>query len=135
MTWYDGENQPAFPPETKLPRWKMGVLFVGAHGLILADYDRRILYPETQFRDYEPPAPSLPASIGHHAEWIAACKTDSATTCNFDDSGALTEAVLLGNVAYRVGKKLDWDAGALRARDCPDAETYLKRAYRKGWSL
>jgi predicted dehydrogenase len=135
LTWYDGENQPALPPETKLPRWSMGVLFMGAQGLLLANYDRRILYPESQFRDYVPPEPSIPASIGHHAEWLAACKTGGSTSCNFDYSGALTEAVLLGNVAYRVGKKLDWDADTLRASTCPEAERYVRSDYRKGWDL
>ena len=56
-----------------------------------------------------------PNSIGHHKEWVEACKTGGPTTCNFDYSGALTEAVLLGNVAYRPGKPLDWDAKNLQA--------------------
>lgn len=68
-------------------------------------------------------------------EWIAACKTGSPTLCNFDYSGAVTETVLLGNVAYRAGKKLRWDPVNLTSTNCPEADQYLSREYRSGWSL
>ena len=77
----------------------------------------------------------MPRSPGHHAEWIAACKTGSPTTCHFDYSGALTEANHLGNVAYRTGKKLLWDPVNLKAKNCPEADRIIHRAYRKGWTL
>ncbi len=136
FTWYDGENnRPPILEQNGMPPWGSGVLFVGDEGMLLADYGRRQLYPETKFADYQPPEPTIPASIGHHQEWIAACKTGSPTTCNFDYSGALAEAVLLGNVAYRTGEKLEWDAKGLKAVNCPDADQYLRRAYRAGWEL
>jgi predicted dehydrogenase len=135
LTWYDGDKKPEILAEHKLPAWGMGVLFVGEKGMLMADYGRRKLYPEADFKDFEPPKPSIPKSIGHHAEWIAACKDGRPTTCNFDYSGALTEAVLLGAVAYRTGQKLEWDAANLKATNCPDAERYLRREYRKGWTL
>ena len=81
------------------------------------------------------PAPFIPTSIGHHQEWLQACKTGEPTTCNFDYSGALSEAVLLGNVAYRVGKKIEWNGQEMKAKNCPEAEQYLRRDYRKGWTL
>ena len=59
----------------------------------------------------------------------------SPTTCNFEYSGWLTEANHLGNVAYRVGKALEWDAKAGKARNAPEAESFLRREPRKGWSL
>jgi hypothetical protein len=81
------------------------------------------------------PARTIPDSIGHHQEWIQACKTGKPTTCNFDYSGPLTETALLGNVAYRVGRKLEWNAAALKAADCPEADRYLQHHYRAGWSI
>ena len=67
---------------------------------------------------------------------MKACKERGATTCNFDYSGALAEAVLLGNVSYRLGgKKLEWDAEQLKAKDVPDADQYIRREYREGWKL
>ena len=135
LTWYDGGQKPKALPAEKAHEWGDGVLFVGDKGMLLADYNRRILMPEEKFRDFKPPEPTIPASIGHHAEWIAACKDGRPTTCNFDYSGALTETVLLGNVAYRAGKKLVWDAQHLKAENCSEADAFLKREYRKGWTL
>ncbi len=135
LTWYDGGKRPPHFAEGKLPKWGDGVLFVGEKGMLLCDYNRRVLLPEKDFAGYQPPAPYIPDSIGHHAEWIEACKTGKPTTCNFDYSGALTEAVLLGVVAYRTGKKLQWDARRLRAVNAPEAEKFIRKTYRKGWRL
>src|SRR5438874_7787962 len=85
----------------KLPSWENGVLFVGEKGMLLSDYGRHQLLPEKDFSGFQPPKPSIKNSIGHHKEWVEACKTGGATTCNFDYAGALTETVLLGNVSYR----------------------------------
>jgi hypothetical protein len=116
-------------------RWRCGILFVGSKGMLLANYGSRLLLPKDKFADVEPPKETIPASIGHHREWIEACKTGGPTTCNFDYSGTLAEAVLLGNVAYRAGEKLTWDAKALKATHCPKADRYIRRPYRKGWKL
>ncbi|HEX7377211.1 MAG TPA: Gfo/Idh/MocA family oxidoreductase [Pirellulales bacterium] len=133
LTWYDGDKIPA--QIHGLPTGGGGNLFVGDRGKLWADYGRWQLYPESDFAGYKPPEPTIPRSIGHHAEWLLACKTGSPTTCNFDYSGALTEAVLLGNVAFRTGRRLAWDAAALKAANCSEADQFLRREYRKGWEL
>ena len=79
--------------------------------------------------------PFIPASIGHHREWTEACKTGGPTTCNFDYSGALIEHNMLSLVAYRTGKKLDWDAENLKAKNCPEADQFIRKTYREGWTL
>jgi hypothetical protein len=94
-----------------------------------------VLLPEKDFAGLVAPKPFIADSIGHHAEWIQACKTGGPTTCNFDYSGALTQAALLGNVAYRVGKKIAWDSKNLRARNCPEAEEFIRHHYRAGWRI
>ena len=78
---------------------------------------RHMLLPEKEFRDFVRPEPFIPKSLGHYAEWIHACKTGAPTTCNFEYAGWLTEANHLGNVAYRTGKKLEWDAAKLYAHN------------------
>jgi predicted dehydrogenase len=139
LTWYDGGKRPDAYAEWDLkPEWKNGVVFVGTEGRYLfADYTQKRLFPAEKFADYQPPPKSIPTSTGHHNEWIRACLANDPgkTTCHFDYSGALTEAVLLGNVSYRVGKPLEWDAKRLRATSAPEAEKYLRREYRKGWEL
>ncbi len=134
MTWRHGDPPPILKARG-VPGWGSGVLFVGTEGrMLLADYNRRSLLPEPEFADFQPPEATIPDSIGHHQEWITACKTGSPTTCNFDYSGALTETVLLGNVAFRLGRRIEWDAVGLKVVDCPQAEPLLRRDYRPGWT-
>ena len=135
LHWYHGGAYPAWVKEKGVPLWPSGVLFVGSQGMLLADYGRHELLPKEKFAGVKAPAPSIPESVGHHLEWITACKTGSPTTCNFDYSGPLAEAALLCNVALRTGKKLTWDATAMKAVGCPEADQYLRRTYREGWTL
>ena len=135
LTWYSGGGYPAFMKEGKVPQWGNAVLFIGSEGMLIADYGRHQLLPEEKFVDFKRPDPFIPDSIGHHREWVEACKTGGPTTCNFDYSGALTEAALLCNVALRTGKKLTWDAKKLKAIGCPEADAFIRRKYRKGWTL
>jgi len=134
LTWYDGGKRPRLV-EDKAPNWRNGVLFVGDKGMLIADYGKRQLLPESQFEGFQPPEPFIPKSIGHHKEWLLACKTGSPTTCNFAYASALTETVLLGNVAYRTGHKLEWDAARLKATNSSQASNYIHREYRRGWKL
>jgi predicted dehydrogenase len=133
LTWMDGDMVEKPVHEQELPNG--GVYFIGDNGTLFASYGNYRLFPEEQFKDFTPPPKSIAKSIGHHQEWIAACKTGSPTLCNFDYSGALSETVLLGSVAYRTGKTLDWSPTTLKATNAPEADKYLRRAYRKGWEL
>ncbi len=78
---------------------------------------------------------SIPKSIGHHREFIEACKGNGTTSCPFDYAGVLTQAVLLGNVAYRAGRRIEWNPDTMTIPNAPEAERYLRRPYRKGWEL
>lgn len=135
LTWYDGGKRPSLVEQGTVPDWRNGVLFVGSKGMLIADYSRRKLLPESDFAGFVAPAPFIPDSIGHHKEWIEACKTGSPTTCNFSYAGPLTETVLLGNVAYRAGAKLEWNGPALKAQNNAKAQGYIRTKYRKGWEL
>lgn len=137
LTWYHGGRKPGadvLAPELAA-KWGNGVLFIGSKGMLLSDYSNHVLLPEKEYAGFVRPDPFIPNSVGHHKEWYEACKTGGSTTCNFDYSGALTEAALLGNVAFRVGKKLEWDSASLKATNCPEADEYIQHHYRKGWSL
>jgi predicted dehydrogenase len=134
LTWDHGRKRPEFWQQHSVPDWAWGV-FVGSEGMLLASYSQHALWPDERFADFRPPEPTILDSIGHHGEWIEACKAGGVTTCNFDYSGAVTESVLLGNVAYRCGKRIDWDAANLRIPNAPEAEQLLSREYRAGWTL
>ncbi len=129
LTWYHGSWTPDVFGKSS------GVLFEGEKGMVLADYESRRVFLSDADGNAQPPEPWIPASIGHHQEWLEAIKCRGETTCNFDYSGNLTEAVLLGNVAYRAGTKLEWDARACRVTNTRAADQYVRREYRKGWTL
>jgi hypothetical protein len=135
LTWYNGGPYPEFMEEKKIPKWGSAVLFIGSKGMLISDYNKHMLLPEEEFVDFIPPDPFIPNSIGHHREWVEACKTGGPTTCNFNYSGALTEAALLCNVALRTGKKLNWNANTLKAIGCSEADKLIKPEYRLGWRL
>ena len=136
MHWWDGgERPPQFAEEGLLPRWGDGTLFVGDKGMLLSDYGRYVLLPASDFAEFEPPAPTIPNSIGHYAEWIEACKTRGTTTCNFRYSGRLTETVLLGTVAYRAGEAFEWNGDKLEVKGSRKAAAMIDKDYREGWSL
>jgi predicted dehydrogenase len=135
LMWYHGGRKPERLTPEQAKAWGGGVLFVGAKGELLADYGRHVLLPESKFADFSRPAESIPNSIGHHLEWINACKGQGTTTCPFSYSGPLTEAALLGNVAYRAGASLEWDAGRLAVANHRAAQALIHHEYREGWQL
>lgn len=134
LTWYQGADKPEHWQVGMIPKWDSGVLFVGTNGMLLSDYGRHVLLPEEKFKDFQRPAPFIPESIGHHKEWLHACKTGAPTTCPFEYSGPLTEANHLGNVAYRLGGTLEWNPNMVKASRLPKGK-FLAREYRRGWKL
>jgi predicted dehydrogenase len=135
LTWYDGNMIPRKVAGERVPG--AGVMFIGSEGKMFADYSKYRLYPQDKFKNFSPPTQTIAKSIGHHKEWIEACKAGNpkATLCNFDYSGCLTETVLLGNVAFRTGKKLEWDYKTLTATNCPEADKLVSKQYRAGWEV
>ncbi len=135
LKWYHHDKRPKSPPGINLAAWHIGVMFVGDEGQLVADYGRRVLLPAEKYKDFQAPPQTIPKSLGHHREWINAAKTGAPTLCNFEYSGALIEHNLLGNVAYRLGEEITWDAEKLEAKNLPEAERYIKKRYRKGWDI
>jgi len=135
-TWYQGAEKPEIWRQGKIPPWPNGSLFIGEDGMLLADYGKLLLLPEEKFAGFEPPKPYIDPSPGQQAEWILACKGEGPDPlCHFDYSGPLTEANHLGNVAFRAGTKLEWDAAAMKIPNALEAERFLGRDYREGWVL
>ena len=144
VVWYEGGLMPETPTELEPGRTMGdqygGAIYVGDKGRIITGSHGanglRII-PETKMKEYRRPPKSLPRSIGHRQEWVAACKGGAPAGSNFPDySAPLTEVVLLGNVALRMpGRRLLWDGERMQFTNAPEANQYLTRDYRKGWSL
>lgn len=135
LTWYQGSMKPDLWKEKAIPQWESGVLFVGAKGMLLSSYDRHLLLPEATFKDFERPKPFIPDSPGQQQEWVNALKHGTPTASPFSYAGPLTEANHLGNVAFRAGRRIEWDSKRLRIPNHRDAERFLSRKPRAGWSL
>jgi predicted dehydrogenase len=109
-------------------------LFVGTKGMILSGFDRHILLPESDFKDFEYPEKTIPPSPGFHLEWINACKGQQQAACNFSYSGPMAETAILGNTAYKAGRKtFEWDAEKMIAKNCEEVQAAIKPEFRKGW--
>jgi len=79
---------------------------------------------------------TLSRSIGHHKEWLQACRTGSPSESNFDFAGPLTETVLLGTVCIRNGgDKIVWDSANLKIANDDEANRFLHHEYREGWTM
>jgi predicted dehydrogenase len=142
ISWYQGGAMPASPkPYVNLKSIDHGAMFKGSKGYVIADFGSRLLLPFGDNADltyYKPRAEDkvLPP-LGHfQKQWLDACKdTSRKTACDFEYSGNMIEQLLLGLVAYRVGKKLDYDGAVGRVTNSPEANELLRRAYRPGWTL
>jgi predicted dehydrogenase len=139
LTWYDGGRLPQRPEELEAGRRmpESGTIFVGDKGKIISDeYSGapRII-PESKMKAYKVPPKTLPRSPGHHNEWVEACKGGKPAGSNFEFASLLTQVVLLGNVALRAGKKLSWDGANMKVTNDSEANNYLHRSYREGWTL
>ena len=141
VTWYDGGLMPATPPEMEegeeLGRGGNGLLLIGDKGKLTcpgwAGAPR--LIPLSRMESFQRPPKTLPRSKGHHRDWLDACKGGPPASANFDYGAQLTEMILLGSVALRVGKKLQWDAANMKATNAPEADKFLKEEYRSGWEV
>ncbi len=156
VSWYDGGIRPALPEgcnyESVFGDSAGGILFIGTKGILSAQLfgDNPKLYPEEKFKDVKLPSPTRPlvegGPEGHQQQWVKACKSGygTYTSSSFDESGPLTEIVLMGNLAVRsflhrennkfVGrKKLFWDGANMKITNFDPANQFVKRQYRDGW--
>ena len=146
LTWYDGGIMPKRPEELEEGRIMGdrdgGVLYVGTKGKLMHGcYGKSPrLIPEAKMKAFKFPPKTIARSPGIHEEWIAAIKSGNGaqTTSNFEYAAKLTETMLLGNIAIRMASKntiLRYDGEKMSFPNLPDADQYLTREYRPGWSL
>ena len=144
LHWYQGGAMPKSPKSyVDLNRIGHGAMFKGTQGYIVSDFGSRLVLPFGDGADFTYYKPRTKETLikplgGFQDEWFNACKGDpTATTCNFDYGSKLIETMLLGLVAFRIGKKFKYDAKTGKAIGCPeaDADTLMKRKYREGWPL
>jgi len=138
LKWYDGGLKPSNEVLYGRDLPGSGVVLIGEKGRIFSpdDYGRSYeLLPKENYTDYKKPPQTLPRSPGHYAEWIRACKGGEPAMSNFDYASALTETILLGNLAIVTGEPIYWDPVDMKAINCPKADCHINTVYRKGWTV
>jgi predicted dehydrogenase len=148
LKWYDGRNTVPWPEGLEEGRTLAkdgGIIYYGSkHDMLQSCYGKSPrIFPETEMQQVAPELKRIPASMPrakglHHEEWIQAIKANDPAMAKsgFDYSGPLTETMLLGCVAIRVGAgtRLTWDSKNMKT-DNDVANRYVQHEYRKGWSL
>ncbi len=138
VTWYSGGLRPPRPaglPES-VSLARRGAMYVGEKGLLLTSGGTEMqLFPAERAAAYEPPAPTLPRTEGHHRQWLDAIKGGPPTESNFAYAAQLTEITLLGLVALRADVQCQWDAKAMKVTNFPNADPVIQGTYRAGWEV
>ncbi len=164
LFWYDGGLRPMRPAELgsdePFGNWDGGVLIEGSKGKMMCGIygENPTLLPTSRMKEVTAPTPWLPRRKGSHQQiWADACKGNGEATSPFEYAVPLTETLNIGNLAVRCydikklqkGKqpdwwapydypgrvRLDWDAEKGQCKNFADANQWVKREYRKGWSL
>ena len=139
MTWYDGGKMPPRPKKVTDYEWSRmkggGLMYVGDKGTMIGGNTRQGRILGELGKDLKPPDRTIPKSPGHYREWLDACRGGPAALSNFDYAAALTETVLLGNIALRSGQKIEWDPTRMKVTNVPEANQFIRREYRKGWEV
>jgi predicted dehydrogenase len=146
LTWWDGGLMPARPDgvdaDDKLGDDDGGLIFIGDKGVLICGcYGRKPrVYPEERQAIAMQVAKTLPRVTGdidgHEKDWIRGCKDGKLPSSNFDNSGPLSEMVLMGNLAVRhPNRLLQWNGEKMEVTNDKDANSYVRRQYRQGWSL
>ena len=133
---YEAGRQPARELFQAPSDWKgslNGLLFIGEKGNLFVGFpEMPELFPKEKFADYQ--WADLP-DHNHYQEWVDAIRESRQASTPFAYAGPLTETVLLGNVAYRSGTKIEWDSKNLTVTNHKEANAFLKRPYRSGWEI
>jgi hypothetical protein len=161
LFWYDGGNLPGedvlsnsevpasfrktIQEKGRKDAMSSGSLIVGTKGKLFSPNDygaEYFLLPEKDFANFKKPEQTLPrvttqggGDQRHMSEFIAACKGEGKTMSNFGYAGRLTETILCGNLALRVKERIEWDAKNMKATNCEEANKFIHRQYRKGYSI
>jgi hypothetical protein len=142
VSWYQGGAMPPTPKDyIDLNKIGHGAMWKGSKGHIIADFTSRMVLPfggqgDLTYYKTRTPDKLLPPVGNFMGQWLEACKDPSKkTACDFEYSANMIETLLLGLVAYRAGKKLDYDPVAGRVTNDEAANAFLTKPYRAGWTI
>jgi predicted dehydrogenase len=141
FVWYDGGRKPSadLVKGKKLPT--NGVILVGDKDTLYVPsyWGKGEFLSGAKYEDFTKVAETLPKKDDfdrcHYEEWITACKGGPKAYSNFDEAGPLTEMILLGNIALRAGRRIEWNAKKLKVTNDKEANRLVSKEYRRGWGV
>ncbi len=116
----------------------LGVEWLGTKGTVTADDYGWRATPEPGQDDFEPEkhSPGKENPRDFHGRNFLECVTNrTQPTYNPDEAHYTTTIAHLGNLSYRSGAEVHWDAARERPIDNPEAEKLITPNYRSPWSL
>ncbi|HEY1764495.1 MAG TPA: Gfo/Idh/MocA family oxidoreductase [Opitutaceae bacterium] len=141
-TWYDGGLMPPLPTQLEEGRKLQddGTILIGSKATVIADtyYDSIRIIPEAKMKEMAPnlPPKTIPRVVGgHFAEFIRSCKGGPPAGSNFEYSSRLSESVLIGNIALRARRRIEWDSENLRVTNLESANAFVATQYRPGFGV
>ena len=141
VLWHQGGAMPTSPRDyVDLNKIGHGAMFKGDKGFLITSFDNRIIIPhgddaDMTYYDRRDEKDIIEPMGDFQQEWITACKTDLKTSCDFDYAGPKMELMMLGLVAYRAKKELEYDGAKGEVTNDANANEYIKRPYREGWVI
>ncbi|MFC1781064.1 Gfo/Idh/MocA family protein [Planctomycetota bacterium] len=140
LVWYDGGNLPPVPEDLEGNELgSNGCMIIGENGTLMGDSHAAApqLYPEARSQEVGTPPELMAPGIGHHAEWLQACKDNRPedALAGFEYSAPFTEGMLVGNLAVRLGRRIEWDIEEMKAPNAPEADILINKEYRTGWEV
>lgn len=96
------------------------------------------LYPKSRWEDYRKNANErVPKTLkrvpGIHNDWVNGIRNSAMTVSDFSYSGPLTESIILGTLAIRTGKGLEWSSKDMKISGNKEAADLVNVEARKGW--
>lgn len=135
LCWHQGGSMPDGPTDSALRGIGHGAMFTGSTGVMVADFGSYGIIPHETPRDTRISRTPTRGDGNHLGEWIAACKGDLKTSCDFDYGSRIIETMMLGLVAHQAGEILDYDMLQGKITNSNAAGKFMSRTYRDGWPL
>jgi predicted dehydrogenase len=140
VSWYQGGAMPESPDRAiDLKKIDHGAMWEGDKGTIVGDFRTRLIYPfkNAGFDYYQPrkKEDQLPPLGNFQKQWVNAAKGNLKTSCDFEYSANYIESVLVGMIAYKVGRKIQYNPEKGEVVGDAEANAFVKKKYREGWPL
>jgi len=137
VEWFDGLIYPPREIQELYPGKEYpaeSAMLTGTKGALLIPHrNMPVLLPEDRFKNYRIPEFE---TRNHYHHFVDACLGRAKNESHFAQTGPMAEAILMGTAAIRVPDTLlEWDAVNMKFSNFPSANKYLRRTYRKGWTV